>query len=517
MNASLGRFSLWLALLYAAWAILRLLLTPALEFDEAEQMLHQQWLRTSYGPQPPLFEWLVWLLRALLAMPALTAVVVLKAVALWGIGMAAALFMLHIGASNLAARAASMWVLSLPILLWDAPRTLTHSLLAAACVAALVASSAPLLLRPERPLPLWRWMLLGGLASAALLSKYNAALALAGWSSVLLAAWWRVTGDFRGWARLFVFHMRQAVPMWLPAMGLLAWHASEVWEIWPVVREPIVAKMLPPGDDTVIQGLMAWAASWLATLSVPGLLLGLAWWRSRGHLAKAISGHDGRPQTVWLTLAAVYIAVVGGTMLALVAAGKLAEIKERWILPLAVPMLLVLAPWWAGRGDAIARRLHAMAWVLVITALVLLLLRAHLLAWMGRPSWSQLPARAIAQWVDAQLPADTPTLIVAEPIQLAGAVAAYGKQRHPVLYRHSSAVLWSQQPACSIAVLLEGESPAGWDRLAQLGFARQGEVRSITLPRQPAVGDGVRLQLWLWRHPGRICPSHASVYDSLPP
>ncbi len=517
MKATLGRFPVWLALLYAAWAVLRLFVTPALEFDEAEQILHQQWLRPLYGPQPPLFEWLVWLLRTLLGLPALVSVVVLKAVALWSIGVGAAVFMLQIGANAWAARATGMWILAVPILLWDAPRTLTHSLLATACISLLAASSVRLILRPEQPLPYWRWLLLGALACAALLSKYNAALALAGWASVILAAWWQSTGNIRGWGRLIISHIRQAWLACLPALGLFAWHVSEVLEVWPVVRDPIMAKMLQPQDHAITRGLMAWAAGWLTTLSIPGTLLGLAWWGVRGKVAAEVSGHESPTPSRWLTLAAGYAAVVGGAMLVLVVTGKLVEIKERWILPLVVPLLLLVAPWWAGRGDAIARRLYAMAWMLVIPTLVLLLSRAYVLAWMDLPSRSQWPARAIAQWVDAQLPAAAHSLIVAEPIQLAGALGAYGRQRHPVLYRHSSALLWAQEPTCTLALVQEGEVPAGGDRLLlQLGFASEGDVRSITLLRQPAVGDGVSLQLRVWHHPGPTCPSRASVYASLP-
>ncbi|TSE20270.1 hypothetical protein [Tepidimonas aquatica] len=162
----------WIALvlLCAAWALARAWSTPALAFDEAEQVLHQQWLLAGYGPQPPLFEWLLWSVRQATGMSVLAALWLLKAVALSGVGIAVGWFVAQLG-MRAAAGAVAAWAMTLPLLLWDAPRTLTHSLLATTCMAVVVGLSAPLLERPERPLSRRRWFGLGLAIAAALLSK----------------------------------------------------------------------------------------------------------------------------------------------------------------------------------------------------------------------------------------------------------------------------------------------------------------------------------------------------------
>ncbi|TSE27465.1 Lipopolysaccharide core galacturonosyltransferase RgtC [Tepidimonas sediminis] len=518
MNLPMRRFALGLAVPYVAWAILRLALMPALEFDEAEQVLHRQWLRPLYGPQPPLFEWLVWGLGATLGLSALEAVVLLKAVALWTIGMAAASFVRQAGLSVHAAGAAGWWVLSVPLLLWDAPRSLTHSLMATAWLALLAASSAPLFVRARQPLGVARWALLGVLAAAALLSKYNAVLALAGWAAAVLTAWWRATGGGRDWARLIALHARQALPAWLPAVTLLAWHVMGVLEAWPAVRDPIAAKMRPGGELGVVQGVFSVVSGWLATLSLPALLLGLARRRSAAQIGRtapqAYPQAEPRSEPSWLALAAVYASVVGSAMLVLVVAGLMVDIKERWILPLAVPLLMLAAPGWARFGSDFARRVRRMASALVALALALLVGRGQVLAWMEEPSWSRLPARAAAQWVDGLGPDGA--LVVAAPIHLAGALAAYGRRDRPVLHRHASPLLWGHEPVCALLIVQEGTQTPGEGRLTALGFIQDGEPRRVDLPRVPAAGDAVTLQARAWRHPDPRCPARASVYDHLP-
>ncbi|TSE21722.1 Lipopolysaccharide core galacturonosyltransferase RgtC [Tepidimonas alkaliphilus] len=510
-----------LAALYGCWALLRLALHPALEFDEAEQVIHQQWLLPLYGPQPPLVEWLVWVLRHALGLPALSALIVLKAGALWGIGMAAAWWARQAGLSATAASAAGWWVLTLPLLLWDAPRTLTHSLLAAAWVAALVACSAPLALQPRQRLTHRRWWLLAALACAALLSKYNAALALAGWLAVIGTAWWRHSGGWVAWWALVKLHAPRAGPAALAALALLAAHLATVAQAWPEVGQTIAARMMPDPAASVAAGLAALMVAWLAVLSVPALVLGLAGLVARKppeprELVALPAGHAG-PQaavmdTAWMWRA--YALTVGALLLGLVALGVLAEVKERWLLPLAVPLQMLTAAWALQRQGGWAQALGRLSAALVAVALALLLGRAPILAWLGEPSWSQLPARAAAQWVDRLGPSDA--LVVAEPIHLAGALAAHGRRGRAVLHRGASRLLWGTQQVCQVVEVHAGPLPEPAADWLALGLRPAASEPSVALPRAPQVQPPVTLTARLWRAAGPTCPTPASLYDRLP-
>jgi hypothetical protein len=67
----------WLLIWALLLVLLRLWSSPALELDEAEQMLWSQQLLWGYGAQPPLYTWLQWGVSALLG-PGLLALSVLK-------------------------------------------------------------------------------------------------------------------------------------------------------------------------------------------------------------------------------------------------------------------------------------------------------------------------------------------------------------------------------------------------------------------------------------------------------
>ena len=53
----------WLLAFALAHVALRMATSPALKWDEAEQMLWSQQLALGYGAQPPLYTWLQWALN----------------------------------------------------------------------------------------------------------------------------------------------------------------------------------------------------------------------------------------------------------------------------------------------------------------------------------------------------------------------------------------------------------------------------------------------------------------------
>src|SRR5262245_21622617 len=51
---------IWLLVYFGAHLLSRVLVSDALELDEAEQTLWTQQLHAGYGAQPPLYTWLQW-------------------------------------------------------------------------------------------------------------------------------------------------------------------------------------------------------------------------------------------------------------------------------------------------------------------------------------------------------------------------------------------------------------------------------------------------------------------------
>ena len=73
---------LGLALYFGLHLISRVLVSPSLELDEAEQLLYLQALSLGYGFQPPLYTWLQALVFAFTG-PGVFGLALLKAVLLW--------------------------------------------------------------------------------------------------------------------------------------------------------------------------------------------------------------------------------------------------------------------------------------------------------------------------------------------------------------------------------------------------------------------------------------------------
>ena len=172
-----------LAPIFLAYSLLhvgiRLLAPGAVEHDEAEQVLLSQALAVGYGKHPPLYAWLQYGVFQLLGVGVL-GLAVLKHACLLGI----------YGGTYWAARSVqgtaglgTLTVLSLwlvPAVVWEAPRDLTHSVLAAALAPPTVQLLVRLVDRPSA----WRYAALGGTLGVGVLAKYNFAL----FAAVLLGA-----------------------------------------------------------------------------------------------------------------------------------------------------------------------------------------------------------------------------------------------------------------------------------------------------------------------------------------
>jgi 4-amino-4-deoxy-L-arabinose transferase-like glycosyltransferase len=118
------RFVLVLALYFLAHLVIRLSLSDSLDLDEAEQAFEFQQFRMGYGTQPPLYNWLQWILFSALGMN-LFALALLKSLCLFSI-----YFFMFLTArplvGSMGAMAVSASMLLLPQIGWEAQRDLTH-------------------------------------------------------------------------------------------------------------------------------------------------------------------------------------------------------------------------------------------------------------------------------------------------------------------------------------------------------------------------------------------------------
>ena len=303
----------WLLALAVAHVAVRVAVSPALKWDEAEQILASQQLQLGYGPQPPLYTWLQWAVVQALG-PGVLALSLLKHALL-----ASAYALMWLAGRELLGRRGAWWaaagLMLLPPLGWYAIRDLTHTVL----VTTLTCGAWWLLLRTVRqPRPaLFAW--LGLVCGLGLLAKYSFALVAA---AMLLAA-------------LSVPEARRALLSrgwwWTPVVGALVAlpHASWLFSHLHEATASTVSKMQIQPERHLGTGLLNLLAVYVGTLGLWALIalwaFRSAWWRGPAAPADAAWA----PRLLWRYLALITLALLGMVVLV-----GVTDFKGRWVVPL---------------------------------------------------------------------------------------------------------------------------------------------------------------------------------------
>ena len=308
----------WFAAISLAHVAMRLLASPALKWDEAEQILWTQELALGYGPQPPLYTWLQWAMNQVFG-PSVLALSLLKH------GLLALTYsLMYLAGRELLDERGAFWasasMVLMPALGWYSVRDQTHTIL----VTAMACGAWWLLLRiVRRPRPL-DFALLGLVCGFGMLGKYSFAL-VAG--AMLLAA-------------LSVPEARRALLSrgwwWAPLVGLLvvlphvAWLLSHLTE----ATSGTISKMNIQPENGLVKGLLRLLEGVVPSTLLLWALFALwafrsAWWQ--------------RPLApVSPPMHRVFVRYLGLVLLALagmVVFAGVSNFKGRWILP-----LLCMAP-----------------------------------------------------------------------------------------------------------------------------------------------------------------------------
>ena len=319
----LARPWVWYALFAAYFGmqmVLRLLIGPALELDEAEAFFLARTLAPGYNAQPPLYFWLQWGVFQGLG-DGILALALLKALLLGG--TLAVLFTLLRGAVPVAAAGVAAASLALlPQVVWEAQRALTHSVLAlfmSVCLLALV----------------WRAVMRGGwgdylavgvAGGLTVLAKYNAAL----WPLALLLAA-MASPDLRRRIR----PERLAVAA-LVAAAVVAPHGLWLWENGAMGGAGF-DKLGVQGSAALarLQGTGALVAALVAFVALALVVIGPAWWlRGGARPAPRLLAFMALAGAMALLVLWVFVLISGAT-----------AIKERWLLPVLWPVVPAALLW----------------------------------------------------------------------------------------------------------------------------------------------------------------------------
>jgi 4-amino-4-deoxy-L-arabinose transferase-like glycosyltransferase len=380
-----------LAAILVAYALLhvgiRLLAPGAVEHDEAEQLLLAQTLALGYGKHPPLYAWLQHGVFQTLGVGVL-GLAVLKHACLLGVYAgtywAARRLLGQAGLATLTTLA--LWLV--PAVVWEAPRDLTHSVLAAALAPPALQLLVGLVARPSA----WRYAALGAVLGLGTLGKYNFALfaAILIGAALSVPALRAVLRDHRAWLTVLV-----AAAILGPH---LVWMATDA-------ASPSAAGRLRVGEWAVERGAIALArpvvdvvVDLIAFLGPLILVVGL--------LVPAIRRPPPDPDPTRRAVRALlerYLIALAAILALSAPLAGLAAFKARWLLPLLVVAPIALFVRAAARGIS-ARSRRALVGVCAAAGILALGVRLGEVwagPWLGHPSRLHLPIGELAARIRA--------------------------------------------------------------------------------------------------------------------
>ena len=420
----------------------RLLVAGTLNLDEAEQIILARELRLGYGPQPPLYTWLQWLVFQVTG-PSIAGLTLLKNLLLactyWFTFRAAA----NVLGSRAGAVAAALSLLFIPQVVWESQRDLSHSVLVTTSAAACLYAFSELLRSGAR-----RWFVILGLGvGAGLLSKYSFVL----YAAAMLAAALTLAA-----ARRQLLRPALAVTLGLAALIALPHY---LWALDHVDQATgsILGKLdTRSGWSVPMQLAAGWGALLWALfqfLSPLWLIYGVLFWR-RGSPDDQPLG----PDPLWRALLHRYVGAfaVGITVLILVTGATF--FKDRWMLPFAflapLYLLAVVAP------RVSRRRLELLARTASVFAMAVLIaipLRVPVAGWLDKPMRLNAPVAEVADvlerrgWSGGVLITDENYLAGTFQLNLAGTVVVDASRglrptRQRLAGRCGVTLVWEEAP-----------------------------------------------------------------------
>jgi 4-amino-4-deoxy-L-arabinose transferase-like glycosyltransferase len=379
-----GRVPWLLVLYFTAQVVIRVLVSPSLGKDEAEQVLLAQELAWGYGPQPPLYTWLVVGAFALFG-DGILALALLKNLLLAAAYLLTYATAWHASRDRVVAAAAALSLLLLPQIAWESQRDLTHTVLVVFAVALFGWVLVQILERGGW----WRYALLGVAFAVGVLAKFNFPIIAV---AMLLAA--LTVTPFRARIldlRMLVAAASAALLLWRPLFWML--------EHWTATMQRANKMIITRTDSLLanyVSGLWGLAEAAVQFLGLLIVVYGILLFRS----PHGRTPDDAERDYARLFARSAVIAL--GACVAMVFAFEVTQVKDRWLTPLlyVVPLAAAL---WAARHLS-ARRMGALLGVAALcaaTVIVVLPVRTVVAPAFGRTNPLNGPYRDLAAQIRA--------------------------------------------------------------------------------------------------------------------
>ncbi|MBB3286939.1 MULTISPECIES: glycosyltransferase family 39 protein [unclassified Rhizobium] len=303
-----------LAIYFAVQAVVRISLSSSVRIDEAQQFVVNQWLAWGYDAQPPLYNWIQYGVFDVFG-TSVASLAVLKNILLFLVYFAYhQLARLLLEDKRLAA-VATLSLLTIPQMFWQAQRDLTHTVGTLLAVTAFIYFVVKTIRKPT----FTSYAMMGLWAGLGMLTKYNFVLIIA---SVFVAVVFHPQGRSRLLDKRFVMTLALAILVFLP-------HAVWMLSNMDLVLTSTVATMSEQGQGGKLSDIGHGVVELIKTSIViiaPTAAIFLIVFR-RPFLQSL------RFKSEWVNFfERIFLSTVA-ILFALILVTTLTEFRDRWLLP----------------------------------------------------------------------------------------------------------------------------------------------------------------------------------------
>lgn len=457
---------------FIANVIVRLLVPHSLELDEGQQLFLAQWLAVGYDSQPPFYNWLQYGAEQLLG-PTLVSLSVLKNLVLFLSYLFFGLTSFMVLRSRALAIIATLGLLTMPQVSFEAQRDLTHT------VAVIFTSCLFLfaLVRAIRAPSLFTYALTGLAIGLGIIAKYNFVLLPAAAVIAMLAE-----PEFR--RRLFDWRiLLTAVIALIVVLPHALWFIEHLDTATGRTIGKLTAEETTSRLSQILTGLKSLALAFAGFAALTLALFAIVFGRDLARALKASSP--------WSRLIGGIMLVSAVALVVVVLLGA-SNIKDRWLTPiyLVLPLYLCLKIEAANlASERQLKRFLPIGLALMVLIPLVLCVRIPLHGMLGKYEKLNVPYEAAVAQILASEP-NRPSLILASDQQIAGnirlnapdipvIIPGYGAFEQPFAFdaTHPLLVVWRNRGRDTMPL---PQDLSYW--LAAHGGLSVGETRTLALP-----------------------------------
>ncbi len=364
----------------------RVLMPDGLRYDESQQAFFSQWLALGYDSQPPLYNWFQTAVVSAFGL-SITTIAAVKNFVLLLVYLSYYKLARIVLQDRLFAVIATLSLLTIPQLFWEAQRDLTHTVAQMLAINLLLYGVIKTLKAPS----LKTYGVVGLALGLGMLTKYNFALIAV---AALVAVWLHPNGRARIFDKRFLLSVAIAAVLFLPhALWLLDNFAVASGRTLGIMEQDAPKGALAKLIQGPFKFLRLAVVIIAPTFVVYCIVFGKSFLRNL------------RETTVWTRFFDAIFLTIAVIVLVLIVTIGMTALRDRWLLPFLflVPIYFCLKMQAAGiRPEDFARRFLVVPLVMMLLIPIALFVRINFPTWFGSYQAYNVPYATFAKKVVAE-------------------------------------------------------------------------------------------------------------------